>query len=283
MTVRHLELKTAWGDLVVVGGSRAGDGTLILLPQLKLALDAGRPHRSLPPLPTVCVSHGHMDHLGGLGYWASQRFLSAMGPGTVIAPDAIVPSLKDLLATFARLEGGRPYDVEIVPVTEGSRYALRRDMTIEFFTTDHWVPTLGSRLIWQRQRLRAELAGLSQNEIVRRRAAGEEITDIAEQPLLAYCADTGPGLFERHPEVFDTEVVLLECSFFRPADRHRAARFGHLHLEDLLPVMHRFSCRHLVMLHASRRHRLREAESLLAEAIDRSASPQVHHLFVDWE
>ena len=94
---------------------------------------------------TVVVSHGHLDHLGGLGYWASQRFLNSMPPATLLVPSAIEDDIRSLLANFARLEGGRPYEVEIIPVADGSTHQLRRDMDLTFFATDHWVPTLGTR------------------------------------------------------------------------------------------------------------------------------------------
>ena len=103
----------------LVGGSRAGDGTLILLPQLHLALDAGRAHRALPPMTTVAVSHGHMDHLGGIGYWASQRHLQAMGPAQLLVPSEIAAGVEEILSIHARLEGGKPYDVTVVPVSAG--------------------------------------------------------------------------------------------------------------------------------------------------------------------
>jgi hypothetical protein len=73
--VRTLELATSWGTLRIAGGSRAGEGSVLLLPQLRLALDAGRPLRALVPMVHVVVSHGHADHLLGLAAWASQRQL----------------------------------------------------------------------------------------------------------------------------------------------------------------------------------------------------------------
>jgi len=118
-SLRRLNLKTSWGSLAVVGGSRAGDGSLILLPQLHLALDAGRAHRALPSMATVLVSHGHMDHVGGVAYWASQRYLQSMGSARLVAPREIAPGIEELLATHARLEGGRPYDIEVSAVGAG--------------------------------------------------------------------------------------------------------------------------------------------------------------------
>jgi len=283
VSLRQLALDTSWGELTVVGGSRAGEGTLVLLPQLKLALDPGRAHRALPPMSTVVVSHGHLDHLGGLGYWASQRFLQSMGGGTLLGSRELVDDLRALLALHARLEGGRPYDVDVVAVGPDVEYRLRRDLELRFFPTDHWVPTLGTEVWWTKTRLRSGLEGLDGDEIARRRAAGEDVTEVVPVHLLAYCADSGPALLADRPGILSAEVVLLECSFFRPSDRDRAARYGHLHVDDLLAAAPRVGCRHLVLLHASRRHRLVEVE----ERIERDLRPRfacgVHHLIVDWD
>jgi ribonuclease Z len=281
--LRQLQLDTSWGRLRVVGGSRAGDGTLILLPQLQLALDPGRPHRALPPMRTAVLSHGHMDHLGGLGYWASQRFLNSMPQATLIAPIAIADEVRDLLAGLAALEGGRPYDVAVVPVSDGERYGLRRDLELEFFATDHWVPTLGTRIIWHKQRLRAELANLQGSEIARRRRAGEEVAEDVALPILVYGADSGSGQFGARLDALEAEVALLECSFFKDADRERAIRYGHTHLEDLLRNLDTLRCRHLVLMHASRRHRLREIEAILDAEVRPRFPGQLHHLNIDWD
>lgn len=234
-------------------------------------------------MSTVFVSHGHLDHVGALAYWASQRFLNTMGPGKVLAPEELASRIGELLRLHAELEGGRPYSIDIVPVSEGLRLALRRDLELGFFATDHWVPTLGLSLTWLRHRLRPEFVGLEGEEIRRLREAGEDVTLAEIVPLLAYCADTGPGLFARHPEVLSSQILLLECTFFRPTDRERAAAFGHLHLDDVLELLPRMECRHLVLLHASRRHRLRDVERILGERLRHGSTPEVHHLVSDWE
>ena len=281
--LRRLQLDTSWGELVIVGGSRAGEGSLILLPQLHLALDAGRAHRALPAMKTVLVSHGHADHLGGLAYWASQRHLQSMGPARLLVPKAIATDIETLLSTHARLEGGDAYEIEVVSVEADDRQPLRRDIDLVFFPTDHWVPTLGSRLLWRRQHLIPELSDLPGEEIARRRRAGETVTEATEANILAYCADCGPGIFDTQKEALEAEVLLIECSFYRPGDRQRATRYGHMHLEDLLAAVERLGCRHLVLLHASRRHRLREVEEIIDERLRPLLDCSLHHLMIDWE
>lgn len=280
--LHQLQLDTAWGRLRLVGGSRAGEGTLILLPQLHLALDPGRPHRALPPMRTAVVSHGHLDHIGAVGYWASQRFLNSMPPATLIAPAAIAGQVRTLLDTFAALEGGHPYQVTIVPVTNGAIHDLRRDVELRFFATDHWVPTLGTRIVWHKQRLRPELGHLTGAEIADRRRRGDSVTFDVALPILSYCADSGPAIFD-HSEALDAEIVLVECSFFRSTDRDRAARFGHTHLADLVPRLPELTCRHLVLLHGSRRHRLREIESMIDTEVRPRFAGEVHSFNVDWD
>jgi ribonuclease Z len=234
-------------------------------------------------MSTVYISHGHMDHIGGLGYWASQRYLNSMGRARVLVPDVIAGDVRLLLEMQASLEGGRPYEVEIVPVREGTCYRLRSDMEMETFRTDHWIPTFGTELIWSKRRLKPELAGLSSEEISQRRRDGEEVSITERVRLLAYCADTGPKIFTRRPDLVETEVLMIECSFFHRKDRGRAAQFGHLHIDDLVAVAGNLACRHLVLLHPSRRSRLRDIETILDTRLRPIMSSALHHLMIDWE
>ena len=285
MSCRHLDLGTSWGNLRLIGGSRAGEGTLLMLPQLRLALDAGRPHRKLPGLSTLFISHGHADHLNALAFWASQRALNRMGGGQLLAPREIAEDLRIILEAHARMEGEADYDVSIHPLDPASSHRLRSDLRMEFFRSPHRIPTLGCRIIHSRKQLRPELRESRDEELQALRRAGQDITVSIDIPILAYAADTGPRLFQRRPDLLEAEVLLLECTFFRASDRERASEYGHLHLEDLLAAVPLLRCRHLVVLHASRRHRLREVERLLKERLRPALAggPQLHHLVVDWE
>ncbi len=282
MALRTLTLSSSWGDLLLSGGSRAGEGTLLVLPQLRLALDIGRPHRILPPVTTACLSHGHIDHLGGLAYWASQRYLNSMGPATLLVPEPIAADVTELLNLHARLEGGKPYDIDLKPVSAAAVHPLRTDFHLEFFPTDHWIPTLGSRVLWTRRRLLPELAGVEPAELAALRKSGTQITFEIVTPLVSYGADTGPGLFT-NKRALDAEILLLECSFWKDGDLERARTYGHLHISDLLEIAPHLKCRHLVLLHASRRTRLHEVEEIMTAELEPVFGGQLHHLMIEWE
>ena len=281
--MRQLGLATSWGELRLAGGSRAGEASLLLLPQLRLALDAGRPVRALVPLQHVVVSHGHMDHVIGLPAWASQRQLNGIPGGKVYVPASLRDGVRDLLLTCARLEGGKPYDVEVVPVSPGEVVELRRGFALRFFATSHWVETLGCTVEWVRRRLRRDLAGLDAAELRRRHGVGEAITEEIRTPLLAYLADTGPEVFTDHPSLAEVEVLVVECTFLRPADRERARRFGHMHLEDVAELAPRLRNRHLVLTHLSRRHRLGPGARAIRQALGSVLAPELHLMNVEWE
>jgi ribonuclease Z len=281
--VRQLGLATSWGELRLAGGSRAGEASLVLLPQFRLALDAGRPARALVPLQHVVISHGHMDHVLGLPAWASQRQLNGISGGSVYVPSAMADGVRELLSTCARLEGGKPYDVEVVPIVPGQAIELRRGVTLRFFATSHWVETLGCSLEWVRRRLLPQLVGLEGEELRRRQERGEVITEEVRTPLLAYLADTGPAVFADQPLLAEVEVLVVECTFIRPSDRERARRFGHMHLDDLKGIAPTLRNRHLVLTHLSRRHRLGPGARAIRAALAGALRPELHLLNVEWE
>jgi ribonuclease Z len=281
--MKQLLLSTSWGDLRLVGGSRAGEASLLLLPQLRLALDTGRPARALVPMQHVVVTHGHLDHLLGLPGWASQRHLQGMPGGVVYAPAAIAGQVEELIALFARLEGGAPYDVRVLAVAPGDARPLRPGFALHFFATSHWVETIGCRLEWTRKRLRPELAELSADELRRARTAGREISEELPTSVLAYLGDTGPQVFDAHPWLASVEVLVVECTFLRPDDRDRATRFGHMHLDDLVALAPHLGNRHLVLTHLSRRHRLGPGTATIRKALGDRLVPRLHFFNVEWE
>src|ERR1700704_1676105 len=110
-----LPLGTPPGSLHVIGYSVAGEETVVQVPELNVCFDIGRsPHFALTS-DFVCISHSHMDHLAGLGYYLSQRSFQGMKPGTVFLPREIEMPVDRLLRAWRDVERqGTPF--QLVPM-----------------------------------------------------------------------------------------------------------------------------------------------------------------------
>ena len=63
----------------IQGVSVAGEQTMIQVPELDVAFDIGMCPRIALASPYVALSHAHMDHIGGLPYYFSQRMCQRRG------------------------------------------------------------------------------------------------------------------------------------------------------------------------------------------------------------
>ena len=245
------------GDLTLEGASRAGDATWFRVHPPGIAFDTGRGAPALAGAEQIFLTHGHLDHALGVPFALSLRTMHGADATRVHCPSEIANDLERLVRAASRLERV-DYHASIEPLAAGDRVEVGRRLLIEAFAVDHIVPSLGYHLIERRRRLAEACHGLSAEEIVARRRAGEEVETEEEVLRLSYCGDTGPAVFALEPRLFQAQVLLLECTFLGPAARDKGRRFGHLHVEDLAERAARFANHHLVLHHLSRRFRRRE-------------------------
>src|SRR4029079_11779197 len=75
-----------FGSLHVIGYSVAGEENVVQVPELNVCFDIGRSPYFALTSDYVCITHSHMDHLAGLGYYLSQRSFQGMKAGTGLLP-----------------------------------------------------------------------------------------------------------------------------------------------------------------------------------------------------
>jgi ribonuclease Z len=247
-----LSTRLRFGELAIDGESRAGDATWFRVHPPGLAFDVGRGAPELEGAPDLFLSHGHLDHALGLPFVVSQRTLAGRST-RVVCPRQIRAAVEAFLAAAARLENAE-YAVEVVGLEPGGRVAVGKDLAVEAFAVDHRVPSLGYHLLRGRRRLRPDLAGEEGPAIAARRQAGENVEESREEIWLSYAGDTGAGVFALEPRLAESRVLMLECTFLGEAHRDRAARYGHLHLDDLAAFAARSRNEAIVLYHLSRRY-----------------------------
>ena len=75
----------------IEGSSRAGVESWYRVRELGLALDLGRCPDNLVGVSRIMLTHAHIDHAAGVPYYAAQRKLQRLDPGTVYVPAARPP------------------------------------------------------------------------------------------------------------------------------------------------------------------------------------------------
>ena len=269
------------GPYHVVGYSVAGEESVVQIPELNVCFDIGRAPYFALTSDFVCITHAHMDHLAGLGYYLSQRYFQGMQPGTVLLPREIERGVDNLLRCWRDVERqGTPY--KLVPMSAGQLYEVRRDFGIRAYQTHHGGPSLGYGLISIREKLKPELLGMPGPELVAMKKRGEEIQYRLEVPLVVYLGDTTLGPVFDEPDVRTAETLITECTFYDADHRQKSKAGRHLHVDQFAQVVPNLKNQHIVVTHITRRTSIRRAKHLLRKKVGDEAMQRIQFL-MDFE
>lgn len=261
----------------VQGISIAGEQTCVMVPELDVCFDVGLCPRAALANKYLAISHGHMDHIGGLAYWCSQRHFQGMGAGTIVCPKAIEKPLRAMLTSYNALEEQvTPY--EIVPLEYEESLEIKNGVVLKSIELEHTVAASGYVVVEKRSKLREEYNGLSQEKLRELKDGGTEITRILDIPLVAYLSDTSPGPALLRDDVRQAKVVIAECTFVEPDHLERAGVGKHLHINHIVEWLPILEAEALVLIHLSRRSNIAMAKKQLRSSLSKSQAERVHFL-----
>lgn len=261
----------------VQGISIAGESTCVQIPELDLCFDMGECPRFALASKFVAISHGHMDHVGALAYYCSQRQFQGMGVGKIICDIRIATAIRRMMEGYVDLERQKtPY--ELLALEPEQMVEIKPGIHVRAFHTEHTAPSMGYAVVEKRSKLKPEYAELPQEKLKELKDRGVEITRTLEIPLVAYLGDTLPGAHLVRPDVLAAEIVISECTFFEPDHRDRAKVGMHMHLADLVEWLRVCQCKAMVLTHVSRRTHLGVAREQLIKHVGPEVAARVHFL-----
>ncbi|MDB5328536.1 MAG: putative ribonuclease [Phycisphaerales bacterium] len=266
-----------FGQFSVLGYSVGGEETVVQVPELNVCFDVGRAPQFALTSDLMLLSHGHMDHIAGLGYYLSQRHFQGMKPGTILLPRHLERPVEALLRAWQEVERQQtPFT--LIPMSPGQDYEVRRDFVIRAVATHHGAPSLGYVLMNIREKLRPEYTTLTGEQIAALRKQGVDIQYKLEVPMVAYLGDTSYGEVFDHQDVMSAQVLLCECTFFDPGHRAKAKAGKHLHVEEFVKVLEKSKNENVVVLHVSRRTGIRRSKHLLRKMVSPEIMAKTHFL-----
>jgi ribonuclease Z len=246
----------------IEGRSRAGHETWFRIRELGVALDIGRCPDPVIAVPHVFVTHAHLDHAVGIPFYAGQRHLSRLPGGSVYVPSEAADDFRALMALHEKLEDTE-YDIDIVGMAEGDSVRIGRTHVARAHRATHRVQARAYEFLEIRHHLKKEYDGASGAELARLRQEGVEVAEEFEVPMLFYTGDTDRGILERNERIFKSEVLMIECSFVADGHQDRAAKYRHIHFDDIAEFADRFENRLIVLTHFSRRYSRDEIRTTL--------------------
>jgi len=246
------------------GESIAGESTCMMVPELDLGFDIGSCPRAVLPSKHLAITHGHMDHIGGLAYYCSQRRFQGMGNAKIICDNRIAGAIKRMMDGYVDLERLRtPYD--IVPLLPDQPYEIKNNIFLKGFETEHTCPSFGYVVYERRTKLKPEFVDLPQEKLRELKDRNIEIVRAMEIPLIAYTGDTSPGPHLIRDDVRKAQIVVSECTFFEPDHKERAKVGMHMHIDDVAEWLRVLECQHIVLVHVSRRTDMQYARERIAK------------------
>lgn len=219
----------------IFGVSVAAVESCVWIPSLSLAFDSGRCPSGVVNMRFMAITHGHCDHVHGLPLHLATRNLQRLPKPIYFVPPAIEDDIRGLVKAVGKLENCN-MDMESVALTPGGEgVEFKKGWIIKSFPTKHSVPSQGYVLLRKKKKLKKEFIGKCGEELARLKKEGVEIETIITTPEIAYTGDTRIEAIAESEVCRAARILITELTFIDDSSSaEQAARFGHIHLDDIL-------------------------------------------------
>ncbi len=255
------------GPYTIEGYSRAAVQSYWRIPELRMAFDIGAHPWDFMGIPTLAISHVHLDHVAAIAVYVARRRMMKMEPPTIYVPEEAVKNVEILLKVFGRLDRGR-LPCNLIGLKGGDEVELSRELVMTAHATKHTIPSL-AYIVWERRKkLKAEYLNLSGPEIRDLKLKGIDITTELRLPLVGYTGDTSPPGIDNNPDLLKTQILITEMTFVAPGHRkEKIHKHGHMHLDDFVQRADQFQNELVIAGHFSVRYNTKQIERWVAKRL----------------
>lgn len=264
-----------YDGLKFFGLSLSGIRTSLTFPEQHLCFDVANGLPFIMQMKRFFLTHGHLDHAGGIPYLISQKAMHHEAAPEVYMPPSLVEPLTEIMNIWSQVEG-HEYSYNFHPVHSGSRFEIGPQHEVRTFTTVHRVESFGYSLVHKNRKLKAEFQQLKGDEIRDLKARGMEVTELIETPLFSFTGDTQIEFLDLSPQVKKSRILFMESTYLdeRKSVEH-AKKWGHTHLDEIVPRLNEIESEKIVLIHVSSRYPTGQALDILKARIPKEHQDRV--------
>lgn len=275
--MNSVEAGATWkSDLLNFHGlSLSGIRTSLSIPELKIAFDVAQGFPFLFSMKKFFITHGHLDHAAGIPYLISQKLLLNMAAAEFYMPPSLVEPLEEIMRLWQKIED-HTYDCHFVAVKPDQEISLNPMYFIKAFPTYHRIESFGYTLFSRTKKLRAEFAEATEDEIRLAKSQGKKVDEWLSTPLVSFTGDTTADFLKGPDWIRQSKYLFLETTYLddKKSIAH-ARRWGHTHLDEIIPQLDLIESEKIVLIHISSRYSLAEAQRIVSQKIPTSHRDRV--------
>ncbi len=251
----------------ILGRSVSGYATAIALPKYGLVFDCGMAVHDAVQAEHVLITHGHLDHFGGVARHAYIRGMTGMADSQFLVPPWLVDRVHQVMEFWSDVQEARKAPYGVTAVLPDKRVSIGNKCFVRCFPTHHRVNSQGYVLVEDRKRLAAKYKGTPGRELGKLSRQGIDVNERFEYPLVAFTGDTRATVFDDDILALKAQVLIAECTFLKDdVSVKEAQRRGHTHIDELAERADRFAnVKALVLCHFSKRYGNRDIEAAIAK------------------
>ncbi len=261
-------------DLEIIGYSVAGEETVVAIPQLDVCFDIGKAPDQVISIPNVLLTHGHMDHAAGIAYYLSHRNFCGQSPGTILAPENLLPPIRQIINAWGKLDGNK-IPANLIGVKPGDEYQIKPNLFARVFPTKHTRGSVGYSVIEKRKKIKPEYAKLNSRQIVELKKQGVEIDYPLELPIASYLGDTQFVDFSQLKYVAESKILIAECTFYEDEHTTRAKAGRHMHINELATLLENMQNQYVIITHTTQRTPMNQIKKTLKNTLSQKTFAKI--------